>query len=739
MNVIVQNAAKICYNLFRAFDGVNGCTSVCRVGAPTGAQTTACNNLYKATSCNGSCGSCQAGYIPGSDGSTCIPSYKGVAFPLTLETSTNKVALPTGCPAGSVLTFKLGTYGGVSTHLWQCAALAPAASSPDGTGLIVNASGSLSVQACANGQILKYNTTSPAGWACADAAAGGSGSGSGQWTAATDAYEGYRPPIPMIYYKNSDYPARTRVGIGTAAPTGELEISNGFIGIQVNPGMRWTFVAADGQGSQAWDDNWVNFDIPQGLKNVNFSDNLIVTSGAKVGIGKDVPVAPLDVVGDINATGNIIATGIAAIGRSNTLNGTTLGVEGTIYAGNGNSMMGAYVIPPNGSNGYRIGLGQNLYFNGWTWSLSGDSKNNGGSAILTNYGDGIMRFYTVNSTSGANKTIGNDSLPTYERMTIASNGTTIKNGLTVNGNATISGHVGIGGSTSSSAYGLEVAGGLGVNGKLIVYPSAGDNQNIILGQTYFGHGVTIGGDLRAPLWIDTASAPYSILHFRWYATGEDSGWSTGGIPVNQASIYAQGRVIASEFNAFSDARIKNIQDERNPNNDLEALKKLHFIDYKYIDEIKNGSGVKSGLIAQEVEKILPQAVRQTSDFMPDIFQLAKSVKFDGKAKTLTIQIEKAHGLKVGDLVRLVTPEGNSDFIVSKVLSDTAFVVDGATRSFDQVFVYGKQVKDYRVLDYDQVFTLGLSAMQALDKKVEELTKENADLEARLEKIEAKLK
>ena len=35
---------------------------------------------------------------------------------------------------------------------------------------------------------------------------------------------------------------------------------------------------------------------------------------------------------------------------------------------------------------------------------------------------------------------------------------------------------------------------------------------------------------------------------------------------------------------------------------------------------------------------------------------------------------------------------------------------------DVLFVYGKKVTDFRVLDYDQVFSTGLGAIQALTKK-----------------------
>jgi hypothetical protein len=44
-------------------------------------------------------------------------------------------------------------------------------------------------------------------------------------------------------------------------------------------------------------------------------------------------------------------------------------------------------------------------------------------------------------------------------------------------------------------------------------------------------------------------------------------------------------------------------------------------------------------------------------------------------------------------------------------------------------VYGKEVDDFNTVDYDRIFTIGISAIQELSKKVDALEKENASLKS----------
>jgi len=71
--------------------------------------------------------------------------------------------------------------------------------------------------------------------------------------------------------------------------------------------------------------------------------------------------------------------------------------------------------------------------------------------------------------------------------------------------------------------------------------------------------------------------------------------------------------------------------------------------------------------------------------------------------------------------------------VTAVPSPLVFAVDPVNPAPKQVFVYGKQVGDYRSVNYDRLFTTGLGAIQELAKRMDAVEAR----EARLAELEQK--
>ena len=179
--------------------------------------------------------------------------------------------------------------------------------------------------------------------------------------------------------------------------------------------------------------------------------------------------------------------------------------------------------------------------------------------------------------------------------------------------------------------------------------------------------------------------------------------------------------------------------------DLEILKNLCVTDYRHIDIIEKGAAYKKGFIAQEVEAVFPEAVTKTSDFIPDIYENAReNLLLAGK---LTIVLNKNHDIKEGDVVRLMLPNAPKEVKVSSVPSANTFTVsDWTGEKPEWVFVYGKQVSDFRQVDYDRIHTLNVSVTQELIRRKELLEKqkiqlriENNELKASLEKLDNRIR
>jgi hypothetical protein len=111
-----------------------------------------------------------------------------------------------------------------------------------------------------------------------------------------------------------------------------------------------------------------------------------------------------------------------------------------------------------------------------------------------------------------------------------------------------------------------------------------------------------------------------------------------------------------------------------------------------------------GFIAQEVQKIIPEAVSQSRGFIPDIMAAAQEFQFDPVSQNLRVGMKSAHGLKPGDLVRLILDDSTTEHRFAAVPDENTIVVSGVPAGPARAFVYGKQVDDFLAVDYDRIFT-----------------------------------
>nr|WP_294935287.1 tail fiber domain-containing protein [uncultured Flavobacterium sp.] len=197
------------------------------------------------------------------------------------------------------------------------------------------------------------------------------------------------------------------------------------------------------------------------------------------------------------------------------------------------------------------------------------------------------------------------------------------------------------------------------------------------------------------------------------------------------SLYTTGRIAATEFNAFSDARIKDIKGISNSAKDLETLNKIEITDYTFKDSIGKGMGINKKVIAQQVEKVYPQAVATITDVIPDIYTIAK-IK-DGR-------VILKNTLQKGDRVKLVF-DNRTELVT--VLQADEYGFNVAVKDEGKVFVFGREVNDFHTVDYEALSTLNISATQELIKIINQqeaqirgLKAENTDMNERLTKTEA---
>ena len=179
------------------------------------------------------------------------------------------------------------------------------------------------------------------------------------------------------------------------------------------------------------------------------------------------------------------------------------------------------------------------------------------------------------------------------------------------------------------------------------------------------------------------------------------------------SILTDNTIAAPFFMTHSDERIKTITGKSNNEKDLEILLQIEITDYFHKDPISMGNTPQKKVIAQQVERVFPQAVsKNLTEVVPDIRKQSKATEGG------MIQLEN-HGLQVGEKVRLIFEQEEGDtselYEVLHVSQDDFQVKTDYT---GDVFVYGRQVDDFHQVDIEAISMLNVSATQELHKRLE---------------------
>ncbi|MBF9223100.1 tail fiber domain-containing protein [Hymenobacter ruricola] len=253
---------------------------------------------------------------------------------------------------------------------------------------------------------------------------------------------------------------------------------------------------------------------------------------------------------------------------------------------------------------------------------------------------------------------------------------------------------------------------------------------------YVGIGTNTPG---APLDVRVVQPGYPYSGYGYLGpggTGTNAGSSTGAV-----SIRATGQVVATQFIATSDERLKTVLGRSDRAADLALLNQLRITDYQMRDRAQFGEQKFKKVLAQEVEQVLPQAVSRHADFLPDVYQLASQVRAQPGDSLLTVALPTALAVPaaVGQRLKLVGPAGEVLARVARpaAVGTRALVVrDAGALAGARVFVFGLEHPDVRAVDYEALAMLNVSATQELARQVAALQRQSAALAARAATAEA---
>lgn len=269
--------------------------------------------------------------------------------------------------------------------------------------------------------------------------------------------------------------------------------------------------------------------------------------------------------------------------------------------------------------------------------------------------------------------------------------------------------------------------------------------------------VGIGGNPSYPLHI-VAQGSSSSTHAHYGIYQSPGSYMDAGqfnrIGIGATNGYYTNTYIAmkvdygiwtSTLTTSSDRRIKtNIRDVPDDLS-LKQLRELPCVYYDYIDYQKKGDSSTIGFIAQDVKKVMPMAVSLKKEFIPNEMRNLIEPVWE------TITDEKGNEkfkLTINDL----DVSGNTSEAVVKPTKFRFYVNNGDNekkleienlenepKSFifeekwKNIFLYGKEVDDFHIIEKDKIFAMLFSATQEIDKIQQQHAIEIANIKAELQK------
>jgi hypothetical protein len=230
----------------------------------------------------------------------------------------------------------------------------------------------------------------------------------------------------------------------------------------------------------------------------------------------------------------------------------------------------------------------------------------------------------------------------------------------------------------------------------------------------------------------------ATLSYGYLNSGGATGTASGTVAY---AVYANGRILCPEFDAMSDIRIKTNITDLNSSESLQIINTLKPKNFEYIDNVTHNK-LSSGFIAQEVQLLIPNAVSESTHYIPNIYCLADII--DGHKKNgskLSLHHKLSNDIKQLNLpfklkIYLDEHDNEKEVTVTQIINDKTIIVKenlfevhnthryhkdtNKHKKITKIFVYGTQVNDFKAIDYDYIFTLGISAIKELDNRLQNI-------------------
>ena len=283
-----------------------------------------------------------------------------------------------------------------------------------------------------------------------------------------------------------------------------------------------------------------------------------------------------------------------------------------------------------------------------------------------------------------------------------------------------------------------------------------DNEVLTVKGTGVGISVTspdyplhVGPSTVEPTTSNSIYAYYdgsTDYYFGEHQSGYDFATNSGHAGHRVSAKFDNNIWVAGNFVILSsDSRIKKNITDVPDNLALEQLRNIPCKYYEYIDKFKKGVDKTIGFIAQEVKSVLPMAVTQQKQIIPNIYKVINCTwtSVDDKFIMNSSDLSNVSDVKYKFYVSNASDYSDEKEIILTGNSDNTFTF---TTQYTHVFCYGNEVNDFHTLDKNKLFTVNFSASQELDRiqqthitEIASLKAENTELKTKLNELTNKIK
>ena len=226
-----------------------------------------------------------------------------------------------------------------------------------------------------------------------------------------------------------------------------------------------------------------------------------------------------------------------------------------------------------------------------------------------------------------------------------------------------------------------------------------------------------------PIIISETNSGFSVLgKYAYYSLATNETVTTGVTIDNSArySLSCNRRIAASEFNAFSSIKKKNIISESKyiENEVVNIFKKIPLYKYEFIDKVIEGNGVCYGVVAEPLSSLLPDYVdSEKLEFVPNIYSKA-NVRKEKNSNYILENIDLNNVDLDSKQLKIITNKKTLFLDILKINKNSIKVKSDEILDND-VFVYGTYSKCPTV-SKQKLFELTMVVVQNLLNRVEKL-------------------